>query len=127
MSQISQSLPSGVHPRVDVDIDHVLPDGKLTVVSREKLRLVHRDAIPTEKFLTETVRFPETYHLFSENVDGEVFKARDQLTYRLLCITHIISHNTCTQIVDKSMKLSPEIHRANDVIKSPGTVSKPYF
>ena len=80
MSQISQSLPSGGNPWVDVDVDHILPDGNFTVVSGEKLRLVHRDAIPTKKFLTKTMRFPGTYHLFSGNMDDEVFEERDQLT-----------------------------------------------
>ena len=104
MTQISQSLPSGGNPEVNVDFDHILLDGKFPVVSLEKLQIVHGDAMLAEKFLIETLRFPETYHLFSGNVDDEVFKAMDQLACRLLCFTHIISHNACRQNVGKAMK-----------------------
>ena len=104
VTQISQSLPSGGNPGVNVDFDHILPDGKFTVVSLEKLRIVRGDDLLAEKFLTETVRFPGTYHLFSGNGDDEVFKAMDQLTCRLLCFTHIISHDACRQIVGEAMK-----------------------
>ena len=125
--QISQSLPSGGNPGVDVDFDHTLLDGKFMVVSLEKLRIVHGDAIVAEKFLTETVRFPGTYHQFFENVDDEVFEAMDQLMCRLLCITHIIWHDAYRQIIGKSMKFSPEIHRGNNAIKSHDTMGKPDF
>ena len=96
LSQISQSLASGSNLGVDVDVDHILLDGKFTVVSQENLGLVHGDDIPTEKFLTKTVRFPGTYHLFSGNMDNQVFKARDQ--HKDCCVSLISS---CTTHADR--------------------------